>query len=79
MILVDKNKSPERTVFYLAAVLNHLLHEESKISYNDLCQRTINFIPYRVSLNQEFILALDFLFLIGAIDVDDRGLINALT
>lgn len=78
MIFVDKNKTPERTVFYMAAVLSHLIHEESKISYEALYQKAINIVPYRATFSQDYILALDFLFIVGIIDVDDKGFLNAI-
>lgn len=76
MLLIDNNNRPTNTVYYLSAVAYDLLRRSSGQAgmnstelYNkiadDVLERKVNFVF--------FTLALDFLFLLGKLEVDEKG------
>ena len=73
MILLDRNNQPKNTVYYLSAVIYGYLKKNGSIGLIDLYKRISNKVLKR-KLNFEFFsLAVDFLFLIDKVDVNNKG------
>lgn len=71
MLLLDKNAEPNKTIFYLSAIVYGLiLKGMSKIEniYKELQSEIEDGINYEF-----FVLALDFLFLLDKIRVNSKG------
>ncbi|WP_225304554.1 ABC-three component system middle component 6 [Streptococcus pneumoniae] len=71
MLLLDKNAEPKKTIFYLSAIVHGLI-----------LKRIVNIENLYIELQKEiedelnydfFILALDFLFLLDKIRVNNEG------
>ena len=73
MLLLDRNNEPTSTVYYLAAAAYNYTGKHDGINASDLYREVIeNFIGRKVSYNF-FLMALDFLFLLDHIFVDEKG------
>ncbi|AKP64493.1 ABC-three component system middle component 6 [Levilactobacillus koreensis] len=78
MLLVDRNKEPINTVFYLSALIQGVLQDNKGMDYaslltllsKDILKKNVNIEVYS--------LALDFLFLLGKITISERGKIVCL-
>lgn len=77
MILVDTNNKPQKTVYYISGVTYRHLNRRSGLSLADLFDLVSrDMIPQKVDF-QLFILAIDFLFLIGRIVLSEEGKLYA--
>jgi hypothetical protein len=76
MLLLDKNKEPVNTVYYLAALIDGLLRSKEGLDYSELLKVARDNVTSDIKL-LFFNLALDFLYLTGRITVDGRGKIYA--
>lgn len=73
MLLLDRNNEPASTVYYLAASLYGYASKHDSIDASSLYQRVmIDSVGKNVSYDF-FLMALDFLYLLNRIDVDERG------
>lgn len=73
MLLIDRNKEPTNTVFYLSSLIQGILQENTKMDYASLLTVLSKDILKR-NINIEFYsLALDFLFLLDKISINERG------
>ncbi len=73
MLLLDRNNEPTSTVYYLAAAAYAYLGGNDGLDSATLYQRvTQEQIGKRVNY-QFFTMALDFLYLLDAITVDEKG------
>ncbi|VDG22712.1 ABC-three component system middle component 6 [Lactiplantibacillus mudanjiangensis] len=73
MILLDKNKEAQNTVLYVAATIQGILEQKNGMDYSELLDELSTNI-FRKPLNINFFsLALNFLFLIDKIYLDERG------
>lgn len=76
MLLLDVNNDPENTIYYLSAVIYEFMKNSDGLDYNELYSEIANKILFK-NINFEFFsLALDFLFLLDKIDVDDKGTLH---
>lgn len=73
MILLDTNNEPTSTVYYLAAASYRALREADGMDSNRLYEEVTGDEVRRGVRYDFFMLALDFLYLLGRIDVDERG------
>ncbi|WP_395765426.1 ABC-three component system middle component 6 [Lacticaseibacillus rhamnosus] len=72
MLLLDQNKTPQNTVYYLSAVIMGLLAHNDNLDYIELLERLE--IQSKRDVNPIFFgLALNFLYLIDKIRLDERG------
>lgn len=73
MLLLDRNNEPTSTVYYLAALAFDYVEKHDAIDTTALYQYICSEIVGR-DVNYNFLLmSLDFLFLIGRIEVDEKG------
>lgn len=73
MLLLDRNNEPENTVYYLSAVARQLITERPGLDVSSL-YRTIETEILFCEFNFAFlVLALDFLFLLDMVEVDEKG------
>lgn len=78
MILVDTNNKPQKTVYYISAVAYSQLKRASGLSLAELFDLVSGDLgPEKVDF-QLFILAIDFLFLIGRIVLTEKGQLYAI-
>ncbi|MFU2206272.1 ABC-three component system middle component 6 [Streptococcus pluranimalium] len=71
MLLLDKNVEPHKTIFYLSGVLNSIISVktlDSNSLYQELQKRIDDSLNYNF-----FVLALDFLFLLDKITINEKG------
>lgn len=72
MLLLDRNNEPTSTVYYLAASAYDYLKEhdgtDASILYESITQAVGRKVNYDF-----YLMALDFLYLMERIDVDQRG------
>ncbi|WP_269789192.1 ABC-three component system middle component 6 [Streptococcus mitis] len=72
MILLDKNSSPQNTVFYLSSIIYGVMIDKNRIDsiqlYNEVNQKLNEKVNFTT-----FILAIDFLFLLDMFDVSAEG------
>ncbi|MCL9638866.1 hypothetical protein EFL99_05610 [Lactococcus lactis] len=72
MLLLDKNTLPENTVYYLSGIIHGLLHKKDGIDSSELYYTLMETTKNRINYDF-YMLALDFLFLIGKLKLDDSG------
>lgn len=73
MILLDENAYPQNTVIYISMLSLRIIRKNNFISIDELFVELVN-CDYIDNLNFEFIvLAVDFLFLIGKIGINEGG------
>ncbi|WP_436708098.1 ABC-three component system middle component 6 [Lactiplantibacillus plantarum] len=72
MLLLDQNKQPQNTVLYLAATVSGLLLEQDGLDFAALLKQVEKVVSHKI--NPTFLsLALNFLFLIDKLQLDERG------
>lgn len=73
MILLDRNNKPENTVYYLAALSYGFISKNKGLDYSELYEKLSEKNNHK-DINFEFFsLALNFLFLVDKISVDEKG------
>lgn len=73
MILLDRNNHPQNTVYYLSAVIYGYLKKNRSLGLIDLYKEISEKI-LKQKINFEFLLlAVDFLYLIEKVNVNDKG------
>ena len=73
MILLDRNNAPSNTVYHLAAVVHGVLFQYPETSFTDLYTKLQDTV-YKRPVSFEFVvLAVDFLYLLGKVRVNERG------
>lgn len=74
MILLDKNTTPDNTIYYLSGIVHGIIKRYTQLEYlklyDILCKRQNRKISF-----DYYTLALDFLFLLNKVAVDDNGVI----
>lgn len=76
MLLLDRNNEPTKTIYYLAAVCYQLIRQSQELETSELFQRLQSSrIEYQNLSYIFFILALDFLFLLDRVEVNERGML----
>jgi len=73
MLILDRNNEPTSTVYYLAAALRDRIMTYDGIDASSLYECIIASVIRREVSYEFFIMALDFLFLLGVVDVDEIG------
>lgn len=73
MILLDKNNSPENTVYYIAAVVHGFLAEHPRTSFSDLFSELQEAVYHRKISFEFVVLAVDFLYLLGKVTINKEG------
>jgi len=73
MLLLDRNNEPTSTVYYLAAIAHGCLVEHDGIDAASLYTMITGTVIHKEVNFDFFIMALDFLFLLGKIYVDEKG------
>lgn len=74
MILLDRNNQPKNTVYYLSAVVYVYLRQNgNNVGLIDLYEKISNTVLKRKLNFEIFSLAIDFLFLIGKVNVNKKG------
>lgn len=73
MLLIDRNNDPRKTVYYVSAVLFNQLETNPGVGLTELydwiqSQDVCGPLEYEL-----FSLALDFLFLLGKVNADEKG------
>ncbi|WP_147441647.1 ABC-three component system middle component 6 [Mycetocola lacteus] len=73
MILVDTNNKPQKTVYYISGVAYSHVKRRSNLALAELLDLVSgDLFPQKVDF-QLFVLAVDFLFLIGKIVLNEEG------
>lgn len=73
MLLLDRNNEPTSTVYYLAASVYGYAAKHDGIDASSLYQAIVtNFVHRDVSYDF-FLMALDFLYLLDRVTVDEKG------
>lgn len=72
MLLLDVNNKPQNTVFYLSIVIYSIIIRYGKIDYAELYEELSYLEGKKVNI-EFFSLALDFLFLLNKLRVDNKG------
>lgn len=70
MILLDESADPKNTVYYISAKILEILKKQDFLDYSTLYK---NLREYVDTSQTVYSLGLDFLFLIGKIDVNKKG------
>jgi hypothetical protein len=73
MLLLDKNMTPVKTIYFLAATAYGILLKQGGLDYSELYLKLSNQISKTKINNDSYMLSLDFLFLLDKIFVDKRG------
>jgi len=72
MLFLDRNTTPENTIYYLSGMVDALVKQNNGIDIIGLYQKLLK--ERRNSVNFDFfMLALDFLFLVERIKIDSKG------
>lgn len=71
MLLLDKNAEPKKTIFYLSVIVYNLILK-GIVNIESLYIELQKVIKDEINYNF-FILALDFLFLLDKIKINDEG------
>ena len=73
MLILDRNNEPTSTVYYLSATIYECLCQSDGLDAASLYQQvTLEMIGREVSY-EFFVMALDFLFLLDRVTVDEKG------
>ncbi|WP_416335959.1 ABC-three component system middle component 6 [Bifidobacterium dentium] len=73
MLLLDRNNEPTSTVYYLAASVYDYIGKHDVVDASNLYQGVmIDFVGRKVSYDF-FLMALDFLYLLDCVAVDEKG------
>lgn len=73
MLLLDRNNEPTSTVYYLAASSFSYVEKYDAIDATTLYQNICSEVVGRDVNYDFFLMSLDFLFLMGRIEVDKKG------
>lgn len=73
MLLLDRNNEPTNTVYYLAAAAHHCLRGDDGLDASSLYRKVCSEVVGDEVGYDFFVMALDFLYLIDSIFVDERG------
>ena len=73
-MIVDRDIHPNRNLFYIGAKILLFIqkHQFGIISTMDLFEKLLKEFDYHVSFD-DFMLSLDWLFILGAIDSNEKG------
>lgn len=77
MLLLDRNNEPTSTVYYLAASAFSYVQEYDAIDATTLYQSICSEAVGRDVNYDFFLMSLDFLFLMGRVEVDEKGGLHA--
>lgn len=73
MLLLDRNNEPTSTVYYLAASVYDYVGRHDGVDASNLYQGVMtDFVGRKVSYDF-FLMALDFLYLLDRVTVDEKG------
>ena len=76
MLLLDRNNEPTSTVYYLAASVYDYIGKHDVVDASNLYQGVmIDFVGRKVSYDF-FLMALDFLYLLDCVAVDEKGCLH---
>lgn len=70
-MIINKDVHPNKTIFYLAAILNKILKNET-LNTTELYQEICKVVDYTVDY-QVFVLSINFLYLINRIRINEKG------
>lgn len=73
MLLLDRNNEPTSTVYYLSASIYDYLDGNDGLDAATLYQRIMLEMVGKEVSYEFFMMALDFLFLLNRVTVDERG------
>lgn len=73
MLLVNKATKPEKTIYFVAALLNGILKQKDGLDYSGLYDVAVEKLTNSKINPTVFMLALDFLYLLNKINVGKRG------
>ncbi|AFS40248.1 MULTISPECIES: ABC-three component system middle component 6 [Leuconostoc gelidum group] len=76
MLLLDINNNPDNTIYYLAATIYGFLNKNDGLDYIELYSEISQKILAKKINFEFFSLALDFLFLLDKVDVDEKGALH---
>ncbi len=73
-MIIDRDVHPDRNLFHIGARVLQLIkeHQFGVIPMMDLFERTKNVLECSISFD-DFILSLDWLFILGTIDSNETG------
>lgn len=78
MLLLDRNSAPTRTVYYISAICYRAIRESGSIAPVDLFDILKSSREEYRNLGYDFfVLALDFLFILNRVIIDDEGRVCA--
>ena len=72
MLLLDRNNEPTSTVYYIAAALDGY-DQNPGLDAGQLYEVTANTLVKKEVSYDFFVMALDFLFLLGRVSIDEKG------
>lgn len=75
VLLLDKSKSPSNTVLYLAGAIEGTLKSFDDLDFSQLLEQLNKALKHRVN-PVFYTLALNFLYLLNKIYLDERGIIH---
>lgn len=73
MLLLDKNNEPTCTVYYLSAVIYSYIDNHDGCDAGQLYKAIIDDLIRRDVKYDFYLMALDFLYLLNRLDVDEEG------
>ncbi len=73
MLLLDRNNEPTSTVYYLAAMAYDHLGDHAGLDVSELYEWAVGQLEGKKINYEFFLMALDFLFLLERITVDEKG------
>ena len=73
MLLLDRNNEPASTVYYLAASVYDYIGIHEGVDASNLYQRVMTDFAGREVSYDFFLMALDFLYLLDRVAVDEKG------
>jgi len=76
MLLLDRNKEPSNTVIYISAVIFSLLDKDGGLDYSELLNKVTYGALKKAPNIKTYSLALNFLFLMNKIYIDERGILH---
>lgn len=78
MYLLDKNKRPTNTILYISAIIYGIIEDNMGIDYSTLLKLVTLEREGKETNPTFFSLALDFLYLLEKIYLDDKGELHAI-
>jgi hypothetical protein len=72
VILLDANNKPNNTIYYIAGIAHGLINMNNGIDFNELYYLVNKTENKKVNI-EFYSLALDFLFLLDKIDINEEG------